>query len=496
MQKQNIQHIDKNITNVFHFLELKSNHGFLIGSNSIKHVLYANDYDLNENIKMNDSVKIISAVYKQFVDIFNKAYKTPEYYITDFKNGMFNGLPIRWEYEDIKKGTRTIDNHTFTFGECLLHDNNLVKLDLCYAHNNLFTDINIIYNFIINNVNKIDSKIEEQFDKQIEEARMNGDYYKVIKRKFNKELNHGKVNKGILNLMNSGNGIMYKSITSLKLVKDMLIQTFKPISNKLIKINLEHIKQNTSKITNLDVTEYLDDINDLIKDTSQEEMILDLDIVINHMEYYFNQKLKKRYDYVIFGGAMNLNNSTLHKLLDSSYGIPTDTNGYVLDTSLSGSRSQVYYHPEKDHLVIAHRGTKGLHDVGTDIKLMLGYKNNRRFNHGRKITDQAIDKYKTAKNTSIIGHSLAGEIAHESNKGHNKEVITLNPAVVPSTMFRKQKNNEHLIRDRADPISFLHTLNPRKNKKNTYILDSGTYNPLKTHSTDILKGAPDDTLTV
>jgi Na+-transporting NADH:ubiquinone oxidoreductase subunit NqrF len=47
IKEQSNSYIDSDITDVFHFLELKGQHNFLIGSNSIRNMLYTNDYDLN-----------------------------------------------------------------------------------------------------------------------------------------------------------------------------------------------------------------------------------------------------------------------------------------------------------------------------------------------------------------------------------------------------------------------------------------------------------------
>ena len=487
MQKQDIGHIDKNINRVFHFLELKGIHSHLIGSQSMKGILYANDYDLNQNLKISDSISVIKGLYKQFLNMFNKAYENEYYYITDFKNGVYEDEAIRWSYNDMKKGSKVIDGHTFTFGECLLHNDNIIKLDLCYIHNNLFTDINMLYNFTISGDKGHDNDdIVEDFDAEIEKAQKEGNCFKVIKRKFSKSILLGKMDKRLLELLNSDYGLMYKTINSLKLVHLMTTQDFKPVSDELIKINLENIKDSASRISNFDVTEYLDEINNIVRQGSHNHIQLSIDVIINHMEHYFNEMLRKGYEHVIYGGAMGLKMNTLHKMLDNSYEKGEDTNGYILDKSLSGSRAQVYHHPETNHLVVSHRGTKGIHDINTDIKMMLGFKKNKRFNHGKKITDQAIDKYKT-DNVSIIGHSLGHAIAKESNKKHSKELITLNGAVVPSDMFDKQKDNEHIIRSKYDPVSALHTLNPYKNKSTTYTIDSKTINPLVEHSTDILE---------
>jgi predicted esterase YcpF (UPF0227 family) len=208
------------------------------------------------------------------------------------------------------------------------------------------------------------------------------------------------------------------------------------------------------------------------------------------MEYFFNELLKKHYNHIIFGGAMGLTMPTLHKMFGNSYAKGKDQshaiNGYEMDKSLSGQRAQVYHNKDTNHLVVAHRGTSGMHDVHTDIKLMLGMKKNKRFQHGKDITDKAIAKYNTG-NVSVIGHSLGSAIATESNKKHKHETIGLNGAVVPVDILNKQRNNEHMIRSKYDAVSALHILQPFKNKSSTHTLDNNYINPLKAHSTHVLE---------
>jgi len=145
-------------------------------------------------------------------------------------------------------------------------------------------------------------------------------------------------------------------------------------------------------------------------------------------------------DYV--GGKIN--SMVLHKMIKNGYeDNPKNTenlDGYVMDKSLSGTRAQVYYHPETKHLVVNHRGTKGINDVMTDIGLMLGHKSGKRFEHGKKITDQALKKYNT-DNVTISGHSLGAEVARQASKNDKHDVVVVNPAVAPLDMFNKQKDN-------------------------------------------------------
>lgn len=184
-----------------------------------------------------------------------------------------------------------------------------------------------------------------------------------------------------------------------------------------------------------------------------------------------------------------INTKTLHSLIKNGYNDKpkdiTNIDGYILDQKLSGTRAQVYHNPNTNHLVVNHRGTKGLHDVMTDIGLMFGHKNNKRFKHGKKITDDAIKQYDT-DNITITGHSLSGEIVRHNNKDSNHDVVVVNPAITPLDMFNKQKKNETVIRSTLDPISALHSLNPFASKKRTINITSKSYNPLTEHNSDIL----------
>ena len=51
-----------------------------------------------------------------------------------------------------------------------------------------------------------------------------------------------------MELINSDFGLMYKSINSLELVHLMLVQKFKPVTDQLIHINVEHVKDELSRV--------------------------------------------------------------------------------------------------------------------------------------------------------------------------------------------------------------------------------------------------------
>jgi hypothetical protein len=202
-----------------------------------------------------------------------------------------------------------------------------------------------------------------------------------------------------------------------------------------------------------------------------------------------NKKIYKK-DCFFIGGSIN--SHVLHDIIKNGYDkSPTsidEIQGYHIDKDLSGRRSQVYFNPTSKHLVINNRGTVDSSDVYTDLKLMLGYKSGKRFQHGKRITDEAIKKYDSDNvRVSLTGHSLGHAISKESNKNHKHEVIGINGAVSPVDLMTKQPKNETMIRSTLDPVSFLHTFSPYSSKKHTINIDTNSYNPFTNHNSDILK---------
>lgn len=192
-------------------------------------------------------------------------------------------------------------------------------------------------------------------------------------------------------------------------------------------------------------------------------------------------------EYECVGGKIN--NHTLKHMINNGYeDQPTkidNIDGYVIDRDLSGKRAQVYYNPTTGHLVVNHRGTKGLQDVMTDIGLMVGHKSGKRFEHGKKITDQALNKYNT-DNVTISGHSLGAKIAKESNRTHGKEMVAVNPAVVLDDIMEQQGKSDYVVRSSLDPISGLHAFNPYANEARTIDIPFQSYNPFTEHNADVL----------
>eukprot|EP01038_Epipyxis_sp_PR26KG_P017718 gene17718-24687_t len=108
--------------------------------------------------------------------------------------------------------------------------------------------------------------------------------------------------------------------------------------------------------------------------------------------------------YAYFGGKLAVKD--IKHFLKSSYDKNLNDHGdYKIDTSLSGSRAQVYHNPTKNHTVVVHKGTDSLNDWVTDLRLGLGDRSGTRFKHAKDVQRKAEQKYGNS-NISTLGHSL------------------------------------------------------------------------------------------
>lgn len=301
LKEQNESFLNSKLTNVFHFLELSGSHTFLIGSSKYRNIIYSNDYDLNENLKITDTKQILSKLYHEFLSIFDKAYNNSEYYILDFKCGYEDKTdePIRWSYNDMKRGYKVL-KRKYTFEECLIMTNNTIKLDMCVIIDGLFTDLNILYTVHIKTTNNKNIQIEknetkdkyiETFNLDIEKYLKERNYFKVLKRYWSLSIINKHLDKNVLNLFNSDYGRLYKLINTLEFIILMLEQKFKPISMDIIINNLESAKQFGSYITMFNIDPELNEINLILKYT-KNKMIKSLDILTEKLTNLLNEKVK------------------------------------------------------------------------------------------------------------------------------------------------------------------------------------------------------------
>lgn len=294
---QDKNYINKNIVNAFDVLSVQG-HYKLIGSQSIRNFLYSNDYDLNESLHLSGNV--YDQLYKHFLNIFEKCLCTENYYILDFKCGKDNNDDaIRWNSNDMKTGFKIIQNKKYLFTDCLKMDAT-IKIDLCIVLDGSFQEIT--NNYFLHSSSDADNietkksnKKQEVINKlntDIKELIDNDEYFKALKRLFSMERIQGNEDEELLNFLNSDYGRFYKTINDLELCLRMINQEFKPIKVNLITNNLEQIKQFSSHITEFDVNNILNEINNIIKNKTFNQ----LEKLINQCKNLLNSIIKNYAD--------------------------------------------------------------------------------------------------------------------------------------------------------------------------------------------------------
>jgi hypothetical protein len=158
---------------------------------------------------------------------------------------------------------------------------------------------------------------------------------------------------------------------------------------------------------------------------------------------------------------------------------PTDVpQGYTLDAQASGRRAKVFVNNDTKNVLIAHRGTSGLADVGTDLSAVIGgrRKQSKRFKHAQKVTNAAKAKY-AGHTLTATGHSLGGTLAQDT-KGTQAQATFNKGTSLHDVLFKRRKSSQTDYRNKGDVISVL-TKHQKGGKK---VNRSGKWkNPLAAH---------------
>jgi pimeloyl-ACP methyl ester carboxylesterase len=162
-------------------------------------------------------------------------------------------------------------------------------------------------------------------------------------------------------------------------------------------------------------------------------------------------------NYSFRGGS--LKSEELRDLLHESYRYNPKTDaakevsGFRIDPELSTRRGQVYVNPETQQVVVAHRGTQGIHDWITDLSMALGQTSGARFQHASKLQHLAEAKY-GADRITTIGHSLGARLAEEYG-GKTHEIIGVNGPTLLQDYGKAQRSNQYNVRTERDVVSGL-----------------------------------------
>lgn len=241
----------------------------VIGSYSDPKQKYPADIDIDDKVINWDPKDIL----KYFQEFFIKAQNDPDITITDFKAGHWKAdVPLRWDFDDIQRGYKTIEKNKITFLDAL-HQKSTIKIDLIVDIDDVFTDINATYFFTYKDgsstVPETKQDPKEALLKQFRELLKDNKVFKALKRLYSlSKLEDDKESQDwLLQYFNSSIGKMWQTIAMLENVSLLLKHQYKDISK--IDSNLELIKNRLP-------SEYKKLIDDVLKDKSRIDNVIDI----------------------------------------------------------------------------------------------------------------------------------------------------------------------------------------------------------------------------
>ncbi|MEI7669309.1 MAG: hypothetical protein WCJ33_04440, partial [Pseudomonadota bacterium] len=275
---------------VFHLMSISGKYR-IVGSANIADLMYCSDYDMNES----EELKSFDVVYHSFKTKFKSAKNNKDVFITDFKAGVHDGKPLRWTYDDIMKGNKTVDNVNISF-EDAIKSKGLVKLDCICIVGGKYLEFSDIYYFRVGGVKyyeKIDEKsVRRDLKKSMHEEYELGNWMKFSKRVFSLAVLDGK-KKLIDDLcvyFNGPTGFMNKQLSDLKIIELIMKQTFRKPKIQDIDNNLQSIKQNLSFHSGLSLPDAIIGKIDMICDAkTMKKKLQIIDFVIGELSRIINK---------------------------------------------------------------------------------------------------------------------------------------------------------------------------------------------------------------
>lgn len=244
-----------------------------------------NDYDLQEYATFEDLNDIYKFIYEEFKQKFIDAKNNKDIFITDFKCGFTQGgEPIRWKYNDMKKGYKIIEDKKIYFITCL-YQKSTIKLDVLYIDDegriheiseNYYITIGERSTFNKSTKKEISTNLLIDF-KDLFYNKKN--YYKALKRLYSYykiNTHNTKIDK-LIKFFNSDVGYHSKLISDLKSVILLIEQNFRKVNKAIIYNNIdilyrdknnekykENLKNLLNIFNNLNISQIKDKINEII----------------------------------------------------------------------------------------------------------------------------------------------------------------------------------------------------------------------------------------
>lgn len=309
-REKTIQMVNSNTAKIINEFAIKGKYR-LIGSNSLRAIHYASDYDVETQLKAMSPEMVAKRFRQQFYD----AKHSDNVWIIDFKCGLDERLVyrgdyssksiqeyvsnpliksdyrekilnasgeeqedlvrdlfiLRWKYDDIMRGTIKLYDGTYKrLVDCIL-DKTICKIDLIGKVGNMFVEISENYYITINgkrNYNKKPTRaeIESEFEEEIHYY-SSRDKFKALKRLFSLlqiEGEKGVRMENLVNFFNSEIGMLNKIKNELKILEVLLEQDFRPVEFKDIYNNLQVIKEQIANVYKVPLSDKLfEKIDDL-----------------------------------------------------------------------------------------------------------------------------------------------------------------------------------------------------------------------------------------
>ncbi len=235
------QRVDLNdkIKHVLFSLQYKHNPIKLVGSAAIKSQRYYGDFDCMSAVNKKDSAK---EMFDEFNDIIARIKKDPDLYFIELK---IQTTDKKFKYhKDDKLDLKTIQDN--------LKDINFFKIDLSMWFDYHFSDVSIIYQLFGDELTK--DSLGVGIRDEIKELTDDGQYYKVLKRKFLIYRINGDDTKlkALTKIFNSELGLKYKVASNIEALELVLTYYHDPHTKERVRINLKMLHLEHYSLSNLD----------------------------------------------------------------------------------------------------------------------------------------------------------------------------------------------------------------------------------------------------
>jgi hypothetical protein len=153
-----------------------------------------------------------------------------------------------------------------------------------------------------------------------------------------------------------------------------------------------------------------------------------------------------------------LSKTQLEQMLSATYKPKSKTgviDNYVPDPTLSDNNVKVFYNKDKNHTVVAHRGSQSALDWMENALYAAGIKRGVNWSHSKRIQKKAEEKYGT-QNLTTIGHSKGA--LHAQEFGKKGDIVTLNKPVNIPDLFQKVPDTQLDYVGEGDAVSLLRPL--------------------------------------